>query len=206
MSNLKRYLAKRWTDWKAKSWFTRISDILFVLLLIGMLIPASRKEIAAFVNKNMASGPSVLPYDKQFVVPDDAWNWSVQDVNGQWIPLSAHKGKPVLLNFWATWCPPCIAEMPDIQNLYNDYGDKVAFLLITDESPQAVASFMQRKGFNIPIHFHKYAVPPSFSTNSIPTTWLISPEGKVLIHKTGAAKWNSSKMRRILDDLLARKP
>lgn len=206
MTNLKRYLIKRWTDWKAKSWFTRISDVLFILLLIGMLIPATRKEIAAFVNKIMASGPGLLPAEKQFPLPDDEWNWSVQDESGQWVPLSAHKGKPVLVNFWATWCPPCIAEMPDIQKLYNDYGDKVAFWLITDESPDVVNPFMQRKGFTMPVHYHKFAVPPTFATNSIPTTWLISPDGRIVLKKTGAAKWNSPKMRKILDQMLAPEP
>ncbi|MBK9291559.1 MAG: redoxin domain-containing protein [Bacteroidetes bacterium] len=200
------YLKKRLNDWKSKSLFSRISDVAFILLLIGMLIPATRKEIAAFVNKLLAPKPSTLSSEKQFVVPEEAWNWSVQDQHGQWIPLASHKGKPVFLNFWATWCPPCIAEMPDIQDLYNDYGAKVAFLLITDEDPSVVDAFMKRRNFDMPVHYHRYAVPPAFATNSIPTTWIISPEGKVLMHKTGAAKWNSTSMRSFLDQLLANTP
>lgn len=202
MSAIAAYFRKRWTNWKAKSWFSRLSDVIFVLLLVGMLIPATRVQIAAFVNKVMAPKPALLPSDKQFTLSDDVWNWSVQDENGLWVPLSAHKGKPIFLNFWATWCPPCIAEMPDIQDLYNDYGQQIAFLLITDESPQVVQAFMQRKAFSMPIHYNKYAVPPAFSTNSIPTTWLIDPQGKVLLQKKGAAKWNSKKMRNLLDEML----
>ncbi len=199
------YIKKRWAAWKAKSWLSRLSDVLFILLLVGMLIPATRKEIAAFVNKMMAPKPDMLKADKQFTVPDNAWNWSVQDENGQWVALSELKGKPIFLNFWATWCPPCIAEMPDIQKIYDDYGDKVAFLIITDESPQVVQAFMQRKGFSMPVHYHQYTVPEVFSTRSIPTTWLINREGRVLMHKTGAAKWNSGQMRKFLDDMLAGK-
>jgi thiol-disulfide isomerase/thioredoxin len=202
MTGFKGYLRKRWADWKSKSLLSRLSDLLFVVLIIGMLIPASRKEIAAFVNKVMAPKPGLLSAEKQFTVPEEAWNWSVQDENGQWIALSAHQGKPIFLNFWATWCPPCIAEMPDIQKLYDDFGSKVAFLLITDESPKVVQAFMQRKGFNMPVHFHHYAVPQAFSTNSIPTSWLINSEGKVMMHKTGAAKWNSGRMRDFLDKML----
>ncbi|HMM11063.1 MAG TPA: redoxin domain-containing protein [Bacteroidales bacterium] len=206
MSGVKRYFEKRWNAWKKKSWFSRISDALFVLLLVGMIVPATRKEIAAFVNKLFAPKPALLRAEKQMTVPEDAWNWSVQDESGQWVPLSTYKGKPIFLNFWATWCPPCIAEMPDIQNLYNDYGQSVAFLLITDESPLVVQSFMQRKSFSMPVYYHRYAVPPVFSTNSIPTTWLISPEGLIVMQKTGAAKWNSNRMREILDTMLTGKP
>jgi peroxiredoxin len=92
--------------------------------------------------------------------------------------------------------------MPDIQDLYDNYGDKVAFLLVTDESPEKVAAFMEKRGFDMPVFYHQSGVPQEFATQSIPTTFVISPEQKIVIRKTGAAKWNSSSMHQLLDEMM----
>jgi len=197
------YLKKRWsTYWNKKGWFSKVSDLVFVLLVIAMLIPASRKQLSTFVTGITAMSPKSLPSEKQEKLGQQDYKWSFTDVNGNAVSLGSFDGKPVFLNFWATWCPPCIAEMPDIQELYNQYSDRVAFLLITDEQPEKVKAFLERKAFDMPVYFHRSAIPPIFESQSIPTTFIISPEGKVVIRKTGAAKWNSSKMHELLDKML----
>jgi len=200
---MKAYLKKRWKEyWEKKGWFSKISDLFFVLLIIGLLIPASRKEISAFVSGITAMSPGTLDEDKQLTVSNTALNWSVANASGKLYRLSDFQDKPVLLNFWATWCPPCIAEMPDIQDLYDSYGDKVAFLLVTDGSPEKVAAFMEKRGFDMPVFYHQSGVPQEFATQSIPTTFVISPEQKIVIRKTGAAKWNSKSMHQLLDEMM----
>lgn len=200
---MKSYLRKRWNDyWEKKGWFSKISDLLFILLIIGLLIPASRKEISAFVSGITAMSPSTLDEDKQLSLSKAALNWSFADQNGTSSRLSDFQDKPVFLNFWATWCPPCIAEMPDIQDLYDNYSDRVAFLLVTDESPEKVNAFMEKRGFRMPIYYHRSGVPQEFATQSIPTTFVISPEQKIVIRKTGAAKWNSQSMHQLFDEML----
>jgi len=197
------YLKLRWKKyWERKTWFSKISDLVFILLIIGLLIPASRKEISAFVSGLTAMSPGTLDEDKQLSVSNASLNWSVANQDGAVFSLSDFQDKPIFLNFWATWCPPCIAEMPDIQDLYDNYGDRVAFLLVTDESPEKVNAFMQKKGFNMPVYYHQSGVSQEFATQSIPTTFVISPEQKIVIRKTGAAKWNSKKMHQLLDEMM----
>ena len=70
--------------------------------------------------------------------------FTVTDMNGQTVSLASLKGKPVFLNFWATWCPPCVGEMPDIQRMYAKYGDKVHFVIVNIDGTQPdVAAFME---------------------------------------------------------------
>lgn len=202
---MKDYIRQRWNKyWTTKSWFSKISDLIFLLLVIGMLIPASRKEISAFMSGILASSPKELKETQQQTVPQEAWNWSFSSIDGQQHYLNDFKGKPIFLNFWATWCPPCIAEMPDIQDLYNQFGQDAVFLLITDETPQKVTAFMQKRGFEMPVYIHRGGVPEIFATNSIPTTWIIDPEGVITIRKTGAAKWNSKSMQQTMQEYISR--
>ncbi|HQO49190.1 MAG TPA: TlpA disulfide reductase family protein [Bacteroidales bacterium] len=196
---MKEYLQKRWkTYWTTKGWFSKITDLLFIFLIIGMIIPASRKEISAFMAGLMASSPKTIESDAQQTLTDEVWNWQLIDMKGQVVNLGQFKGQTILLNFWATWCPPCIAEMPDIQALYDGFGDKAVFLLVSDEKTSTVNEFAQKKGYNMPFYQQASTTPPAFSTNSIPTTWIISPEGKIVIRKTGAAKWNSASMQELI--------
>ncbi len=201
---MKTYLQNRWkTYWATKSWFSKFTDLLFILLVIGMIIPASRKEISAFMAGLMASSPKTMESSQQQSLNPEAWQWQLTDLEGNRMVLEQFKGQTILVNLWATWCPPCIAEMPDIQALYDSRGNKAVFLLISDEKPEVIKAFMQKKGYSMPVYQQASATPPVFVTNSIPTTWLISPEGKVVIRKTGAAKWNSSSMQQTIDSFYA---
>lgn len=77
--------------------------------------------------------------------------FTVTDMNGQTVSLASLKGKPVFLNFWATWCPPCVGEMPDIQRMYAKYGDKVHFVIVNIDGTQPdVAAFMENHAFQFP--------------------------------------------------------
>ena len=197
-----QYLKKQWEKFTQKSLFGKVSDILFVLLVIAMLIPASRKQISAFTARLIAMSPSVIAPEKQQTLSASDYQWIFRDMQGVSVSLSDYAGKPIFLNFWATWCPPCIAEMPDIQKLYDQFGDQAAFILISDEDPQQISQFMKKRGFNMPVYLHQSKVPALFASSSIPTTFVISPEGKIVISKTGAAKWNSRKMVSLMTEML----
>ncbi len=150
----------------------------------------------------LASSPGKIKEEKQQKVTEAAWQWTVYTPEGEAVSLNQFKGKPILLNFWATWCPPCIAEMPDLQKLYDSYGQEAAFLLVTDEKPETIDAFMQKRGFDMPIYIHRRKVPDIFASNSIPTTWIIDPKGNIIIKKTGAAKWNSKSMQQQMEQMI----
>ncbi|MEO9967436.1 MAG: TlpA disulfide reductase family protein [Reichenbachiella sp.] len=129
-----------------------------------------------------------------------SYNFRLVDQQGAAIDFRQFEGKTVFLNFWATWCPPCIAEMPDIQDLYDKMqGENVAFVLISQDDTFAKAqNFVDRKGYTFPIYQMASSLPVVYHSRSIPTTFVISPLGKIIAKRTGMAKYDTEEFRRLL--------
>jgi thiol-disulfide isomerase/thioredoxin len=113
------------------------------------------------------------------------------------------KGKTVFINLWATWCPPCIAEMPDINKLYNDMSsDDIVFLMISlDDDFSKAKNFVQRKEYDFEIYQFASNPPASLYSKIIPTTFVLSPEGNIVVRKQGMAKYNSDSFKEFLKSL-----
>ncbi|MFO8000817.1 MAG: TlpA disulfide reductase family protein [Marinilabilia sp.] len=195
-------MKKLWERYsRKKRWWTIALDFLFVILVVAMLFPGTRKPLSAFLVRQTLFSPS--ENEKVVFLSDEDWNMRMAgEEDGEVISLGNFQGQPVFLNFWATWCPPCIAEMPSIQKLYDAYKDEVAFVLVSNESQEVIDAFMDRHDYSLPVYSMESNVPDVFETSTIPSTYLIAPSGRVLISKTGAARWNSKKMRGLVDDLL----
>ncbi len=177
-------------------------DIVFVVLIVLLIYPDTRKDVAAFFIRLTSLPPSSLDSDEQFTVSKQSEQWKVYDLQMQPETLESLNEKPVFINIWATWCPPCIAELPAILELYAEYGDKVNFVLATNESPEKVKAFLIKNKYD-KTPFYLYGnLPVEFQTESIPTTYILSKNGKVVLVKKGAARWNSGKIKKLLDSLL----
>ena len=179
-----------------KNW----SNVLFFVFLALLIIPQTRMPIQVFIQRLVSFSPSEKAKEKREILED--YNWSLSQLNAKEINFSQSKGKVSLINFWATWCPPCVAEMPSFQKIYDDYGDKVDFYFVTSEKPEKVEKFMVKNGYTLPIFIQSYKAPDALESNALPTTYLLSKTGEIVIDETGAADWNSKKMRALLDRLL----
>lgn len=182
----------------------KISDVIFVVFIILLLIPQTRTPIQVAVNKLKVAvwSPSLEDANDQDQVAP--FQYAVTDLHGASRNIAVGEGKVTFISYWATWCPPCIAELPGIQELYKDYGDKVNFLLLTQEVPDKVERFVRKKGYELPIYFPQMQTPAILQENSIPTNYVIDAQGTIIIKETGAADWNSSKVRNLLNELLAK--
>ncbi len=178
------------------------ADLVFVVLVILLLLPATRTPVTAFFIRMTSFPPSTLDNEEQFTVSPQAMAWPLYDLTGGKVTFETLSDKPVFLNIWATWCPPCIAELPGIQDLYKDYGDKVSFVLVSNEKAEKVRQFVEKYQYDKDLFYLSGIVPTDFSTSSIPTTYIISKHGKVVVTKKGAARWNSASTRELLDELL----
>ncbi len=187
---MEKFLKKNW------------SNILFGVLIILMFIPQTRMPIQVFVQRLISFSPSETSVDKREVLKD--YQWPLQELNAVEVNFSQSKGKVVLINFWATWCPPCVAEMPSFQKLYDDYGVDMDFYFVTSEEPEKVQKFMDKNNYSLPVYIQAYEAPEQLQSRALPTTFLISKEGEIVINETGAANWNSDKLRKLLDDLLSK--
>lgn len=175
------------------------SNIIFAVLVVLLLIPTTRTPIVVFVQRLIAFSPSTIPTEEQNTLTDYQWNLRGLNTNTQ---FNEAQNEVIFVNFWATWCPPCIAEMPSIQKLYDDYGDKVQFFLVSNESQSKIEGFINKNNYTFPVYQALEAPPKILESQALPTTYLISKEGKIVIKETGVADWNSEKTRAIIDELL----
>ncbi len=177
-------------------------DVFFAAFLLLLLIPQTRKPILVGVNKVKvwAMAPSLEPLENQIQLT--AFEYYLKDLDGGDKQISVGKNRIVFVSYWATWCPPCIAELPSIQKLYESYGNTVDFALITKEEPKVVSKFLKERGWDLPVYNALMKTPSKLNDKQLPTSYLIDGNGKVLIQETGASDWNALKIRQVLDGLL----
>lgn len=134
------------------------------------------------------------------------FNWTLHDLDGGEVKFDRFRGKALFVNIWATWCPPCVAEMPSIARLASveDLKGKVEFVCIsTDESINAVRTFLRGKDWPMTI-LRATSLPPVFLTDGIPATFLIAPDGRLAYMREGGAEWDAPDVVRKLRELAAR--
>lgn len=128
------------------------------------------------------------------VLSENAYKLQLQTAEGSQLSLRKHKGKVLFVNVWASWCPPCVAEMPTIETLYSNVSDNkdIEFLLISlDEKQKKARDFMEGKEFAMPYYFPVTAMPQVFRSPAIPSTYVVSKEGKVIYKREGIADYST---------------
>lgn len=178
-------------------------DIALVVVVLLFLIPQTSKPIQVLLHRGLSylNQSSLIDYDERTKITYS--NWKLQTDSKAILDFESTRGDVVLVNFWATWCPPCIAEMPSLQALYNDYNDRVKFLFVTSDTFDIVDGFKSKNDFTFEVYNPINKVPEELMTKSIPRTFVINKKGEIVIDETGAVDWNSSNVRSQLDQLLA---
>ncbi len=135
-------------------------------------------------------------------MPISRANYSIPliDMDGEPVDMAEWKGKTIFINIWATWCAPCLAEMPVIHDLYKHVaGQNIEFaMLSSDESLETARVFIEKKGYTFPVYMLRAGLPEPYLTNTIPTTYVISPDGDVVMRHTGMFNYNSEEFRDFL--------
>lgn len=134
-------------------------------------------------------------------VPAD-FNLSLMDENETIKSLEEFKGEVIFMNMWATWCPPCIAEMPNINKLHKAMGNEVAFVMVSlDDDFETAKAFNKRKGYDLPIYALRSNRPAMYQSSTVPTTYVINAKGELVLTHKGMANYNTSKFRGFLKGL-----
>ena len=173
-----------------------ISNIVFVIIIGLLLYPPTK----VYFIRLISFSPSVVTDDKQEKLSD--YNWNLKGLNTENVDFNETKNKVVVVNFWATWCPPCIAEMPSIQKLYDDYKNKITFVFVSNESWSTIDNFYKKNNYDLPTYNELSKTPKQLESKSIPATFIIDKKGNIVTDKKGAANWNSTKVRKLLDELI----
>jgi peroxiredoxin len=183
---------------------TRLALVAGIVLVMGFL--AARFLQAAGIRAEAMRAEACQSLGPQTMVASlkpgmEAPDFELADANGKKLSLRSLRGKPVLLNFWATWCAPCVEEMPSLENLHDRLGDKLAVVTVSvDEDWAAVKKFFP-KGTSLPVLLDaSKEVPKRYGSEKFPETFLIDSQGKLqqLIYQ---AKWDGAEAALCLENL-----
>lgn len=137
--------------------------------------------------------------------PADAAEFTLPLLSEENAALSSHKGSVVILNFWATWCPPCRAEMPSMETFYQRYKDRGLEMLAVNlgETAAAVRPFIQKGGYTFPVMLDlERKIGGLYGIEAIPTTYIINREGKMIGRVVGSIHWDTQQIFAAFDALL----
>ncbi len=169
-------------------------------------LSCARLVISAFVLLHAALGMAagkLEPWSGRAASPLE-----LEDLEGRRHDLKAHRGKVVLVNFWATWCEPCRHEMPSIQRLRDRLGDtRFAVLPVNVDEPEArVRRYVDEVRLDLPIVLDPgKRVTSQWGVKVLPSTFLVGPDGRVRYRLVGDIDWNSERAVGVIDRLLAGK-
>lgn len=183
-----------------KPWAAAIA-LLLILRYTGALSGLSVLTQSALLKSGLMDAQPTA----EVVKKDFDYNFTVRDMQGQVVDMKQFKGKAIFLNLWATWCGPCRAEMPSIQNLYErTKGDKIVFIMLSLDRPQdggKVVKYIGDKQFTFPVYVPNGELPATMQVSSIPTTFVVNPQGKIVSKKVGTANYDTPEFQSFLETL-----
>ncbi len=142
-------------------------------------------------------------------VADKAPEFSLPAVDGKPISLSGHRGQVVMVHFWATWCPPCVEEMPTLETLYRALRGKdfeVLAISADEDGAGAVTAFMRKNRLSLPVLFDPGGtVATSYGTFKLPETYIVDREGVVRYKEIGARDWSAPESAAIVKNIIGMK-
>ena len=170
----------------------RLQLILSALLVMTLLFGCESKESTKRDSRNDRDKEDTEETQESTQRDEDKVpDFTVYDLEGKEVRLSDFEGTPVVLNFWASWCPPCKAEMPDFQEAFEKWGDDVKFLIVnmTDgrtETVETAQEFIEDQGYTFPVYFDTdMEAAIAYQVQSIPCTYFIDEDGYLVSHQIG---------------------
>lgn len=203
---------------KNKKWYSTSNIIYGVIIVLLITLIASPDAKSLMIRGLMKIGlfQPDIPAQKAKVTSDESikqavaeapYDFIVEAGSGEKISLASLKGKVVFINFWATWCPPCRAEMPTINTLYNKLKEEedVVFLMVDMEESYAKAKkFMEDMKLDLPVHMMASQIPSGFFSGALPTTVILDEQGNIALRHEGATDFSNPKVEEFIRTLMVK--
>jgi len=189
-----------------KKIFHFIKPLVITLILIGFLQITGLWGSASATAQMLVMKTGILNADAEVEKSPASfdYNFTIKDLQGNTVSFDQYKGKVVFINLWATWCGPCKAEMPGIQSLAEKLKDEpIEFVMLSVDKEVAlpkVTAFLEKNEYTFPVFMPKGYLPEQLQVPSIPTTFIVSKEGKILMKEVGTRNYNTKKMANFLID------
>jgi peroxiredoxin len=181
--------------------FLVIIALLIGLFAAGYLIKGTNKDIEKAVAAKLSGNKIITSGDR-------APEFRVQAADGTFANLSDFRGKVVLVHFWATWCPPCVEEMPMLDKLYRTFADKdnlkILAVSVDENGAQSVVPFMQKNNLSVPVYYNSdHSIANLYGTFKFPETYIINRQGVVQYKVIGSRDWSDAETAKVLRELVA---
>lgn len=179
------------------------NNIIWIILILVLLVPQSRKQLQLGFHKvfSKVNWIVIAEGNERVVLQENTATFV--DASGQILRFQDLKGKVVLINFWATWCPPCLAEMPSLQSLYSVYKDEVVFLFVTNDDFTTVQRFLEKHHYDFKVYRTPNGLKGELQTKSIPRTLILSKKSEIVVDKNGAVDWFDDDVQNLLNRLIS---
>ncbi|WP_455169037.1 TlpA family protein disulfide reductase [Aegicerativicinus sediminis] len=182
---------------------------IFIAVAVVLYVTGLHTEVIGFAQRGILATGLMNPDVSEESVDADTsneapikvnYNLKLIDDKGNITSLGNFREKVIFLNLWATWCPPCLAEMPNIAKLHEEVKDEVVFVMLSlDQDFNKAIDFNNRKGFNLPIYTPGSALPQQFqSSSTIPTTYVIDANGNLVLTHKGMANYSTEEFKEFL--------
>ncbi|MGO4921284.1 TlpA family protein disulfide reductase [Maribacter spongiicola] len=182
---------------KRQTFFT----LLIMAFVLSFFVTPLGDYSKIMLNRVFATSPTIIKLDKRGKIAN--YDWKLKDENWKFINFNEAKGKVALVTFWTSWHMPSQAQLKDIQYLFDTYGDKVRFYVITNEERAPVELFMSEQGYTFPVTYQIIGEPSPISLLKPPGSYLIDKTGTIVIHQNAIADWSNEKVNKLLNELIS---
>lgn len=167
-----------------------ISNILFVVIIVILIVPSWRVQFQGWF-QGIFMGSEAFVENINEPVSNEVWNWEINPVNQSIETFSEYRGKPIIMSFWATWCPPCRAELKSLQSLKEQIGDDAFFISVSEESEQTILKSGLHDDYDFLYFTKRY--PSFFEIGVYPTLCFIDGAGTMIYRHEGAGAIDTEK-------------
>lgn len=180
---------------KKKTFF----NLLIILFILSFFVTPVGRESKIFLIRIFAKSPDINTQSEQKI----DFDWKLKEKDNSQFNFEQSNGNVVFVNFWASWRTTSVAELKSVEQLYDDYKDKVDFYIITNELPRPVDSLKTARDFHFKETYLIMGEKMPFDATIVPSGYIIDKKGTVVASSEGVTKWNSEEVRELLDTLVA---
>ena len=176
-----------------RSNWSKLGNLAFIGALVLLLFNSDAK--AWVLRQMMSVGLFKAELNKEAVAASEPMAFRYLNADGSESSTADLEGKVVFINFWATWCPPCVAEMPSLNALYEKLKDDpgIVFLFINEDDDYGkAAAYLKAKGFSLPLVRRQGQVPKEIFSGTLPTTVVLNKKGQIVLTEEGLANYNTT--------------
>ncbi len=178
-----------------------VYTLTIIILVLSFFVTPLGDFSKELLNKLFATTPTVISKENQGRVL--TYDWKLKRADWSFFNFNEAKEKVVFINFWATWDLPSRAQLDDIQLLYDRYGERMKFYIITNEERENPEEMMGRKGYSFPITYQIIGEPSPIKILKEGGSYILDKKGNIVVHQTAIADWDNETIYNLLDSLIA---